>query len=200
MCRWRGSKRSIRRLIRVRGSKQGGSMVRSTTIIGLRHKGKVAIGGDGQVSYDETILKTGANKIRRMQEGKILAGFAGSAADALTLFERFESKLDEFEGNLPRAAVELAKEWRTDKYLRRLEALMVVIDKKHALWISGNGDVVEPDVNVVSIGSGGNFALAAARALMKHSKLNAEEIVRESLKVAASICVYTNDKIMVETL
>jgi ATP-dependent HslUV protease subunit HslV len=175
-------------------------MVRSTTIIGLRHKGKVAIGGDGQVSYDETILKTGANKIRRMQEGKILAGFAGSAADALTLFERFESKLDEFEGNLPRAAVELAKEWRTDKYLRRLEALMVVLDKKHALWISGNGDVVEPDDNVVSIGSGGNFALAAARALMKHSKLNAEEIVKESLKVAASICVYTNDKIVVETL
>jgi ATP-dependent HslUV protease subunit HslV len=175
-------------------------MVRSTTIIGLRHKGKVAIGGDGQVSYDETILKTSANKIRRMQEGKILAGFAGSAADALTLFERFESKLDEFEGNLPRAAVELAKEWRTDKYLRRLEALMIVIDKKHALWISGNGDVVEPDDNVVSIGSGGNFALAAARALMKHSKLNAEEIVKESLKVAASICVYTNDKIVVETL
>jgi ATP-dependent HslUV protease subunit HslV len=175
-------------------------MVRSTTIIGLRHKGKVAIGGDGQVSYDETILKTGANKIRRMQEGKILAGFAGSAADALTLFERFESKLDEFEGNLPRAAVELAKEWRTDKYLRRLEALMVVLDKKHALWISGNGDVVEPDDNVVSIGSGGNFALAAARALMKHSKLNAEEIVKESLKVAASICVYSNDKIVVETL
>ncbi len=175
-------------------------MVRSTTIIGLRHKGKIAIGGDGQVSYDETILKTGANKIRRMQEGKILAGFAGSAADALTLFERFESKLDEFEGNLPRAAVELAKEWRTDKYLRRLEALMVVLDRKHALWISGNGDVVEPDDNVVSIGSGGNFALAAARALMKHSKLNSEEIVKESLKVAASICVYTNDKIIVETL
>ena len=175
-------------------------MVRSTTIIGLRHKGKVAIGGDGQVSYDETILKTGANKIRRMQEGKILAGFAGSAADALTLFERFESKLDEFEGNLPRAAVELAKEWRTDKYLRRLEALMVVLDRKHALWISGNGDVVEPDDSVVSIGSGGNFALAAARALMKHSKLNSEEIVKESLKVAASICVYTNDKIIVETL
>ena len=175
-------------------------MVRSTTIIGLRHKGKVAIGGDGQVSYDETILKTGANKIRRMQEGKILAGFAGSAADALTLFERFESKLEEFEGNLPRAAVELAKEWRTDKYLRRLEALMIVLDKKHALWISGNGDVVEPDDSVVSIGSGGNFALAAARALMKHSKLNAEEIVKESLKVAASICVYSNDKIVVETL
>jgi ATP-dependent HslUV protease subunit HslV len=175
-------------------------MVRSTTIIGLRHKGRVALGGDGQVSYDETILKTGANKIRRMQEGKILAGFAGSAADALTLFERFESKIDEFEGNLPRAAVELAKEWRTDRYLRRLEALMVVLDKKHALWISGNGDVVEPDDNVVSIGSGGNFALAAARALMKHSKLNAEEIVKESLKVAASICVFSNDKIMVETL
>jgi ATP-dependent HslUV protease subunit HslV len=175
-------------------------MVRSTTIIGLRHKGKVAIGGDGQVSYDETVLKTGANKIRRMYDGKILAGFAGSAADALTLFERFEAKLDEFEGNLPRAAVELAKEWRTDKYLRRLEALMAVVDRKHALWISGNGDVVEPDDNIVSIGSGGNYALSAARALMKHSKLNAEEIVKESLKVAASICVYTNDKIVLETL
>ncbi len=175
-------------------------MMRSTTIIGLRHKGKVAIGGDGQVSYDETILKTGANKIRRMYDGKILAGFAGSAADALTLFERFESKLDEHDGNLPRAAVELAKEWRTDKYLRRLEALMAVLDGKHALWISGNGDVVEPDDSIVSIGSGGNFALAAARALLKHSKLGAEDIVRESLKIAASICVFTNDKIVVETL
>lgn len=175
-------------------------MVRSTTIIGLRHKGKVAIGGDGQVSYDETILKTGANKIRRMYDGKVLAGFAGSAADALTLFERFDSKLGEFEGNLPRAAVELAKEWRTDKYLRRLEALMAVLDRKHALWISGNGDVVEPDDNIVSIGSGGNYALSAARALMKHSNLNAQEIVRESLKVAASICVFTNDKIVLETL
>jgi ATP-dependent HslUV protease subunit HslV len=135
-----------------------------------------------------------------MYDGKILAGFAGSAADALTLFERFESKLDEFDGNLPRAAVELAKEWRTDKYLRRLEALMAVLDRRHSLWISGNGDVVEPDDNIVSIGSGGNYALSAARALMKHSKLNAEEIVKESLKVAASICVYTNDKVVVETL
>ena len=175
-------------------------MVHSTTIIGLKHKGKIALGGDGQVSYDDTILKVSANKIRSMHDGKILAGFAGAVADALTLFERFESKLDEFEGNLPRSAVELAKEWRTDKYLRRLEALMVVIDKKHALWISGNGDVVEPDDNIVAIGSGGNYALAAARALMKHSKLDAEQIVKESLKVAASICVYTNDKIVVETL
>jgi len=173
---------------------------RSTTIIGLRHKGSVAIAGDGQVSYDDTILKETANKIRSMYDGKVLAGFAGAAADALTLFERFEAKLDEFDGNLPRAAVELAKEWRTDKYLRRLEALMVAVDKKHALWISGNGDVVEPDDRIVAIGSGGNFALAAARALMKHSNLNAEEIVRESLKVAASICVYTNDRITVETL
>jgi ATP-dependent HslUV protease subunit HslV len=175
-------------------------MIRSTTIIGLRHKGKVAIGGDGQVSYDETILKTSAKKIRRMYDGKVLAGFAGSAADALTLFERFESKLDEFEGNLPRAAVELAKEWRTDKYLRRLEALMAILDKKHALWISGNGDVVEPDDNIVSIGSGGNYALAAARAMMKHSSLDAEGIVRESLRVAASICVFSNDKIVMATL
>jgi ATP-dependent HslUV protease subunit HslV len=175
-------------------------MVRSTTIVGLRHNGKVAIGGDGQVSYDETILKEKANKIRSMYDGQVLAGFAGSAADALTLFERFEAKLDEFEGNLPRAAVDLAKEWRTDKYLRRLEALMAVVDKGHCLWISGNGDVVEPDDNIVAIGSGGNYALAAARALIKHSKLDAEKIVRESLNVAASICVYTNDIIHVESL
>jgi ATP-dependent HslUV protease subunit HslV len=175
-------------------------MLRATTIIGLRHKGKVAIGGDGQVSYEETVLKENANKIRSMYDGKILAGFAGSAADALTLFERFEGKLDEFEGNLPRAAVELAKEWRTDKYLRRLEALMAVVDKKHALWISGNGDVVEPDDNIVAIGSGGDYARAAARALIKHSKLDAEQIVKESLKVASSICVYTNEKITVEKL
>ncbi len=174
--------------------------LRSTTIIALRHKGSVAIAGDGQVSYDETILKETANKIRSMYDGKVLAGFAGAAADALTLFERFEAKLDEFDGSLPRAAVELAKEWRTDKYLRRLEALMVAVDRKHALWISGNGDVVEPDDRIVAIGSGGNYALAAARALIKHSDLKADGIVREALKVAASICVYTNDKITVETL
>jgi len=175
-------------------------MLRSTTILAIRHKGNVAIGGDGQVSYDDTILKESAKKIRTMYDGKVLAGFAGSAADALTLFERFEGKLDEFDGNLPRAAVDLAKDWRLDKYLRRLEALMAVVDKDHALWISGNGDVVEPDDNIVAIGSGGNYALAAARGLVKHSKLNAEQIVKESLKVAASICVYTNDKILVETL
>jgi len=175
-------------------------MVRSTTIIALRHKGKVAIGGDGQVSFDDTILKENATKIRSMYDGKVLAGFAGSAADALTLFERFEQKIDEFEGSLARAAVELAKDWRNDKFLRRLEALMVVIDSDHAFWISGNGDVVEPDDNIVAIGSGGNYALAAARALVAHSKMTAEQIVRESLRVAASICVYTNDKISVKTL
>jgi len=175
-------------------------MLRSTTIIGLRHKGKVAIAGDGQVSYDETILKETANKIRTMYDGKVLAGFAGAAADALTLFERFDQKLDEFDGSLPRAAVELAKEWRTDKYLRRLEALMIAVDKKHCLWISGNGDVVEPDDKIVAIGSGGNFALAAARALVKHSDLDAEQIARESMKVAASICVFTNDHISVASL
>jgi ATP-dependent HslUV protease subunit HslV len=175
-------------------------MIRSTTIIGLRHNGKVAIGADGQVSLEETIVKQNANKLRMLYSNNILAGFAGTSADAFTLFERFEAKIEEFRGNLPRAAVELAKEWRMDKYLRRLEALLAVLDKEHALVISGNGDVIEPDDGIVAIGSGGPYALAAARALKSHSNLDAKTIVKRSIEIASSICVYTNDHIIIEEL
>jgi ATP-dependent HslUV protease subunit HslV len=175
-------------------------MFRATTIIGLRHKGRVALGGDGQVTFNDTVMKHNANKLRRLYNGTILAGFAGTAADAITLFERFEEKLEEFSGNLPRAAVQLAKDWRTDKYLRRLEALLAVMDRKHGLILSGTGEVIEPDDGIVTIGSGGSYALAAARALLKHSDLDAKSVVRESMKIAASICVYTNEKIVVEEL
>jgi ATP-dependent HslUV protease subunit HslV len=175
-------------------------MIKSTTILGLRHNGKVAIGADGQVSLEETIVKQNANKLRKLYNDKILAGFAGTSADAFTLFERFEAKIEEFRGNLPRAAVELAKEWRMDKYLRRLEALLAVIDKDHALVISGNGDVIEPDDGIVAIGSGGPYALAAARALKAHSNLDAKTIVRRSIEIASSICVYTNDRIIIDEL
>jgi ATP-dependent HslUV protease, peptidase subunit HslV len=175
-------------------------MIKSTTIIGIRHKGKVAIGGDGQVSLENTILKHNANKLRRLYNGTILAGFAGTSADAFTLFERFESKIEKYSGNLPRASVELAKDWRTDRFLRRLEALLAVLDKEHALIISGNGDVIEPDDGVVAIGSGGPYALAAARALKEFSDLDARKIVEKSLGIAASICVYTNDKFFIEEL
>jgi len=175
-------------------------MFRATTIIGIRHKGCVALGGDGQVTFNDTVLKHNANKLRRLYNGTILAGFAGTAADAITLFERFEEKLEEFSGNLPRAAVQLAKDWRTDKYLRRLEALLAVMDRKHGLILSGTGEVIEPDDGIVTIGSGGSYALAAARALLKHSDLDAKSVVRESMKIAASICVYTNEKIVVEEL
>ena len=175
-------------------------MIKSTTIIGLRHHGKVALGADGQVSLEETIVKQNANKLRKLYHDNILAGFAGTSADAFTLFERFEAKIEEFRGNLPRAAVELAKDWRMDKYLRRLEALLAVLDKDHALVISGNGDVIEPDDGIVAIGSGGAYALAAARALMSHSDLDAAAIVRKSIEIASSICVYTNDKIIIEEL
>jgi ATP-dependent HslUV protease subunit HslV len=175
-------------------------MIKSTTVIGIRHKGKVAIGGDGQVSLENTILKHNANKLRRLYNGTILAGFAGTSADAFTLFERFESKIEKFRGNLPRASVELAKDWRTDRFLRRLEALLAVIDKEHALIISGNGDVIEPDDGIVAIGSGGPYALAAARALKEFSDLDARGIVEKSLEIAASICVYTNDKFFIEEL
>jgi ATP-dependent HslUV protease subunit HslV len=175
-------------------------MFRGTTIIGVRHKGRVAMAGDGQVTFNETVLKHNANKLRKLHNDTVLAGFAGSAADAITLFERFEGKLEEFAGNLPRAAVQLAKDWRTDKYLRRLEALLAVMDQKHGLILSGTGEVIEPDDRIVAIGSGGPYALAAARALIKHSDLDARSVVRDSMKIAASICVYTNDKIIIETL
>jgi ATP-dependent HslUV protease subunit HslV len=174
--------------------------IRSTTILGLIHKGQVALGGDGQVTVENAIIKQKAKKLRKLHNDTILAGFAGGAADALTLFERFEGKIEKYHGNLPKAAVELAKDWRMDKYLRRLEALLAVLDKEHALIISGNGDVVEPDDGIVAIGSGGGYALAAARALKEHSKLDAKSIVRKSIEIAASICVYTNDQIEVEEL
>jgi ATP-dependent HslUV protease subunit HslV len=175
-------------------------MIHGTTILAVRHKGKVALGGDGQVTFSNTIMKQKANKIRRMYKNKVLAGFAGTAADAFTLFARFEGKLEEYRGNLPRAAVELAKDWRTDKFLRRLEALLAVVDKDHSLVISGNGEVIEPDDGIIAIGSGGAYALAAARALVKYANLSAKEIVEEAMKITSQICVYTNDEINVEEL
>lgn len=174
--------------------------INSTTIIGIRKKGKAALGGDGQVSMGETIMKQSARKIRKIYHDKILVGFAGGVADSLTLFERFEKKLESFRGNLPRAVVELAKDWRTDKVLRRLEALLAIVDKKHSYIISGSGEVIEPDDGVVAIGSGGPYALAASRALLKYTDLEPKEIVEESIKIAASICVYTNEEINIETL
>ena len=171
-----------------------------TTILGVRKGGRVALGGDGQVSIGETVVKSHSNKVRTMKGGKVLAGFAGSVADALTLYEKFEEKLDRYPGNLPRAAVELAKDWRTDRVLRRLEALLGVADRDHSLIVSGTGDVIEPDDGLIGIGSGGPFALAAARALIAHSDLDAKAIVTESMRVAAAICIYTNDHISVELL
>ncbi|MBS1271742.1 MAG: ATP-dependent protease subunit HslV [Candidatus Marinimicrobia bacterium] len=172
----------------------------ATTIIGIRKDGKSAIAGDGQVTMGDTATKHKAVKVRTLYDDKVLAGFAGAAADAFTLFEKFEGRLEQYKGNLYRAAVELAKEWRTDKFLRRLEALLAVMDKESALIISGNGDVIEPDDNIVAIGSGGNYALAAARALNEFSELSAEEMARKSLKIAADICIYTNNHITVLTL
>jgi ATP-dependent HslUV protease subunit HslV len=174
--------------------------MRATTILGMNYKGKSVIGGDGQVTIKETVIKEKARKIRKLYGGKVLAGFAGAVADAFTLFERFEKKLKSYQGNLTKASVELAKEWRTDKYLRRLEALLAVLDKEKALLISGNGEVIEPDNNIIAIGSGGPYALAAASALVKFSDLDAKDIVKESLNIAASICIYTNKEITVEEL
>lgn len=176
-------------------------MFHATTIVAVKHNGQTAIAGDGQVTFGEnTIMKVNARKVRRLYHGKVLAGFAGSVADAFTLFERFEAKLEEFNGNLMRAAVELAKDWRTDRVLRRLEALLLVADSDTMLLLSGNGEVIEPDGDVAAIGSGGFYALAAARALVKHTELPAAEIARESLGIAADICVYTNHNIKVEEL
>ncbi|MBE2218747.1 MAG: ATP-dependent protease subunit HslV [Ignavibacteria bacterium] len=172
----------------------------STTVIGLIRDGKAAMGSDGQVTVSNTVLKHNTKKVRKIYNNKVLAGFAGSTADALTLFEKFEAKLEQYKGNLPRAAVELAKDWRTDRYLRRLEALLAVMDSTHAFIISGNGDVIEPDDGIVAIGSGGSFATAAARMLTKYSELSSAEIVRESLNTAADICIYTNHSITIEEL
>lgn len=175
-------------------------VVRSTTILAVRHNDRVAIAGDGQVSFGDVVMKHTARKVRRMYNDKVVAGFAGTAADAFALFAKFEAKLEEFNGNLPRAAVELAKDWRLDRALRRLEALLAVVDRAHSLIISGTGDVIEPDDGIIGIGSGGAYATAAARALVRHSSLSAREIVEEAMRIAAAICVYTNDQIVVEEL
>jgi len=174
--------------------------MRGTTIIAVRHNGSVAMGGDGQVSIGNTIMKHSANKVRRMYSDKVIGGFAGATADAFSLFARFEEKLEKFQGNLPRSAVELAKDWRTDKLLRRLEAMLIVADKDHSFLISGNGDVIEADDGILAIGSGGMFAQSAAKALLKHSQLNAREIVEEAMDIAQSVCVYTNSNLTIEEL
>lgn len=173
---------------------------RSTTILTVRHQGRVAIGGDGQVSLGSTVMKSDAVKIRPLADGRVFAGFAGSAADAFALLERFEAKLKDYPANMPRAATELAKEWRTDRALRRLEAMIAVVDSQHTLLVSGTGDVIQPTDGILGIGSGGNFALAAARALVAHSDLTAPDIVRKALEIAADICVYSNRNIVVEEL
>lgn len=175
-------------------------MFRSTTILGVRHNSEVAIGGDGQVTFGETVLKAKAKKIRKLYNDSVLAGFAGTSADALTLFEKFESKLDQYHGNLYRSVIELAKNWRTDKYLRRLEAQLVVLNKENIFLISGTGDVLEPDDNIIALGTGGGYALAAARALTQNTNLGAVDIVTKSLEIAGSICIYTNTNLVVETL
>lgn len=172
----------------------------STTILSVRHRGIVAIGGDGQVTLGTAVMKADAMKIRKLLDGKVLTGFAGSSADAFALLERFEAKLKDFPSNVPRAATELAKDWRTDRALRRLEALLAVVDARHTLLVSGNGDVIQPTDGVLGIGSGGNYAMAAARALVAHSDLSSAEIVRRSLEIAAGIDIYTNTNIVVEEL
>ena len=177
-----------------------GAAFHATTVVSVRHKGKVALAGDGQVSIGPTIVKAGARKVRKIYHDRVLAGFAGTVADAFALFEKFESRLEEYRGNLSRAAVELAKDWRTDRVLRRLEALLAVADQERSFILSGTGEVIEPDDGVIGIGSGGPFALAAARALIAHSDLDAKQIVEEAMRIAAAICVYTNDRITVEEL
>ena len=175
--------------------------LRGTTILVVRRGDKVTMGGDGQITMGQSIvMKHGARKVRRLYQGKVLAGFAGSTSDALTLFERFEAKLEEFSGNLLKASVEMAKDWRKDKYLRRLEAMILVADNKHILVLSGTGDVIEPDDNIAAIGSGGAYALAAARALAKNTDMDSEAIVREAMGITADICVFTNTSLTIENL
>ncbi len=176
------------------------SQTRSTTILCVRRGGHLAMGGDGQVTMGESVVKQKARKIRRLYSDRVVAGFAGSTADALSLFSRFEQKLEEYHGNLSRAVVELAKEWRTDRALRHLEALLLVADEKNTYLVSGNGDVIEPDDGIVAIGSGGSYALAAARALAKHTEMSAKEIVQEAMLLAGQICIFTNDQIVIEEL
>ena len=174
--------------------------VRSTTIISVRHQGEVVVAGDGQVSLGNTVMKHNAQKVRRLYNGKVICGFAGATADAFTLFERLEKKLEQYDGNLLRAAVGLAKDWRTDKLLRRLEAFLVTVDKDYSLLLSGTGDVIEPDDGILAIGSGGPYAQAAAKALVQHSDLGAEEICRAAMEIAGSICVYTNTNLTLEKI
>ena len=174
--------------------------IHATTVVAVRHRGQVAVAGDGQVSIGNTIVKAGARKVRKLYGDRVVAGFAGAAADAFTLFARFEAKLEEHRGNLSRAAVELAKDWRSDRVLRRLEALLAVADREHSFIVSGTGDVIEPDDGLIGIGSGGPYALAAARALIANSDLDAKAIATEAMRVAATICVFTNDYLTVEVL
>lgn len=174
--------------------------MKSTTIVSVRHKGRVAVAGDGQVTLQNTVMKHGARKVRRLYQDKCLAGFAGATADAFTLIERFEKKLEQYNGNITRASVELAKDWRMDRLLRKLEALLIVADEEHTFILSGTGDVIEPDDGIAAIGSGGPFAQAAAKALVKHSDLSAAEIVKEAMAIASQICIYTNDQIVIEEL
>ena len=174
--------------------------IHGTTILAVRKNGKVALAGDGQVTMSNTILKHKAKKIRRLYHDRIIAGFSGATADAFTLFEKFEIKLEHYHGNITRAAVELAKDWRTDKVLRRLEALLLIADKDHTFIISGNGDVIEPDDDVIAIGSGGGYAQAAAKGLLDHTTMSACEIAKEAMEIAASICIYTNDQTLIEEI
>jgi ATP-dependent HslUV protease subunit HslV len=174
--------------------------IRSTTVLLVRRNGHVALAGDGQVTMGETVMKTGARKVRRLYNDRILAGFAGATGDAFALLTRFEGKLEQYHGNLERASIELSKEWRTDKILRHLEALLVVADEKSSFLLSGNGDVIAPDDGVLAIGSGGSYALAAARALIEHTEMSASEIAREAMRIAGEICIYTNTNVIVEEL
>jgi ATP-dependent HslUV protease subunit HslV len=175
-------------------------LIRSTTVLSIRRDGSVVLAGDGQVTLGESVIKHSAKKIRRLYNDKILAGFAGSTADAFTLFSRFEAKLEQYHGNLGRAAVELARDWRTDKFLRHLEALLLVCDKEQTYLLSGQGDVIEPDTGVAAIGSGGPYAQAAAEALARHTQLNARQIAEEAMKIAGKMCIYTNDAVTIEEL
>lgn len=174
--------------------------IRSTTILSVRHQGQVVVAGDGQVSLGNTVIKHNARKVRRLYHEQVICGFAGATADAFTLFDKFEAKLEQYNGNLMRSAVELAKEWRTDRMLRRLEAMLIAVDSDHSLLISGTGDVIEPDTGVLAIGSGGPFAQAAALALVQKSQLDAQQICRTAMEIAGSICIYTNQEIILETL
>ncbi len=178
----------------------GAPTVRSTTILAIRHNGHSVLAGDGQVTLGESVVKHGARKIRRLYENKVLAGFAGSAADSFALFSRFEAKLEQYRGNLERSAVELAKDWRTDRVLRRLEAMLIVLDTKSTFLLSGNGDLIEPDDGIIGIGSGGGYAMAAARALARNTHLSAREIAEQSMTIAADICIYTNASVTIEEL